>query len=74
MNRRLKKHLEEQGATPVDSEVLEEYRAEMDRVMPKISETYKAPGVGCGGTAGRGEQNVAAAEGGGLVSRLHCGA
>ena len=41
MKKRLKKYLKEQGATPVDSKALEEYRAEMDRVMPKIAESIR---------------------------------
>ena len=46
MNRRLKKYLKEQGATLVDSKVLEEYRAEMDRVMPKIAESIRRRELG----------------------------
>ena len=41
MNRRLKKYLKEQGATPVEGEVLKEYRCEMDRVMPEIAESIR---------------------------------
>ena len=46
MNRRLKKYLKEQGATPVDCKVLDEYREEMDRVMPKISENIRRRELG----------------------------
>ena len=41
MNRRLKKYLEDQGATEVDGKVLEKYRAEMDRVMPEITKSIR---------------------------------
>ena len=41
MNRRLKKYLKDQGATPVDGKVLEEYRDEMDRVMPEIAKSIR---------------------------------
>ncbi len=41
MNRELKKYLKEKGATPVESKVLDEYRREMDRVMPEISESIR---------------------------------
>ena len=41
MNRRLKKYLKDQGATQVDGKVLEEYRAEMDRVMPEITKSIR---------------------------------
>lgn len=41
MNSRLKEYLKEQGATPVDSKALEEYREEMDRVMPDIAESIR---------------------------------
>lgn len=41
MNRRLKKYLKEQGATPVEPEVLANYRQEIDLVIPKIAESIK---------------------------------
>ena len=41
MNRRLKKYLKEKGATPVEGKVVKEYRKEVDRVLPKISESIK---------------------------------
>ena len=41
MNRGLKKYLKEKGATPVEGKVLEEYRREMDRVIPEISESIR---------------------------------
>ncbi len=46
MNKRLKKFLKEQGATPVDNKELEEYRTEMDRVMPEIAETIRRRELG----------------------------
>ena len=46
MNRRLKAYLKEQGATPVDSKALEEYREEMDRVIPKIAESIRRREIG----------------------------
>jgi len=46
VNKRLKKFLKEQGAAPVDSKALEEYRAEMDRVMPKIAESIRRRELG----------------------------
>lgn len=46
MNKRLKKFLKEQGATPVDSKALEEYREEMDRVMPEIAESIRRRELG----------------------------
>ena len=41
MNRRLKKYLSKQGATSVDDQVLQNYRVEMDRVMPEITKSIK---------------------------------
>ena len=46
MNRRLKAYLKEQGAAPVDRKALEEYREEMDRVIPKISESIRRREIG----------------------------